>query len=203
MTTLTDLQTMFFFWQVGLGNSFSMIKFCVNAGSQYGAIVVAAAAGNFSEIGPKTLLEPVFGLGTSYQFIRAAQTAAEIRARITTLAAFLSTSTTSIATTDPATNAAVGGAVASKIFYIQAIIAARGGAIERITKLNFSSKDYVIIVDSVKTPVSDIHPYRRQFTENSKIIIDNMFQKHTSSLYLQGSAQKIKAIPPTCLAPII
>jgi hypothetical protein len=180
-----------------------MIKFCVNAGSQYGAIVVAAAAGNFSEIGPKTLLEPVFGLGTSYQFIRAAQTAAEIRARITTLAAFLSTSTTSIATTDPATNAAVGGAVASKIFYIQAIIAARGGAIERITKLNFSSKDYVIIVDSVKTPVSDIHPYRRQFTENSKIIIDNMFQKHTSSLYLQGSAQKIKAIPPTCLAPII
>ena len=63
------VKNLLFFWQVGLVDSFSMIKFCVNAGSQYGAIVVAAAAGNFSEIGPKTLFEPVFGLGTSYQTV--------------------------------------------------------------------------------------------------------------------------------------
>jgi hypothetical protein len=178
-----------------------MIKFCINTGAQYGAIVVAAAAGNFSDIGPKVLFEPVLGLGTSYQFIKAAQTAAERRARIATLAAFLSTSGASVVTTDPATNAAVGGAIASKISYMRAILA-RGGATHQITKLNFSSKDYVIIVDSVKTPVLDIHPYGTQFTENSKIIIDNMFQEQTACRYLQGSAQKIKTMPPTCLIPI-
>ena len=112
---------MLFFWQVGLVDTFSLIQsklnqtICINTGSQYGAIVVASAAGNFSDIGPKVLFEPIIGLGTSYQFIRAAQTAAERRARIATLAAFLSTSGASAVTTDPATNAAVGGAVASKI----------------------------------------------------------------------------------------
>ena len=50
MTTSLDLQLMFFFWQVRLVDAFSMIKFCINTGS---AIVVAAAAGNFSGIGPK------------------------------------------------------------------------------------------------------------------------------------------------------
>ena len=97
---------MLFFWKVGLVNIFSLIQFCINTGSQYGAIVVASAAGNFSEIGPKVLFEPITGLGTSYQFIRAAQTAAERRARIATLAAFLSTSGASAVATDPATNAA-------------------------------------------------------------------------------------------------
>jgi len=49
-----------FFWQVGLVDTFSLIQFCVNSGSQYGAIVVASAAGNFSDIGPKVLFEPIF-----------------------------------------------------------------------------------------------------------------------------------------------
>ena len=62
----TSLELMFFFWQVGLVDTFSMIQFCINTGSQYGAIVLAAAAGNVSDIGPKVLLEPVLGLGTGY-----------------------------------------------------------------------------------------------------------------------------------------
>ena len=95
----TSLKLMLFFWQVGLVDTFSLIQFCINTGSQYGAIVVASAAGNFSDIGPKVLFEPIVGLGTSYQFIRAAQTAAERRARIATLAAFLSTSGASVVTT--------------------------------------------------------------------------------------------------------
>jgi hypothetical protein len=41
---------MLFFWQVGLVDTFSLIQFCVNSGSQYGAIVVASAAGNFSDV---------------------------------------------------------------------------------------------------------------------------------------------------------
>lgn len=194
---------MFFFWQVGLVDTFSLIQFCINTGSQYGAIVVASAAGNFSDIGSKVLFEPIIGLGTSYQFIKAAQTAAERKARIATLAAFLSTSGASAVTTDPATNAAVGSAVASKIAYMRAILT-RGGGSCNITKSISSSslKDFAIIVDSVKTPVLEIHPYRTQFTYNSKIIIDNMFHEHTARRYLQGSAQKIKTVAPTFLAPI-
>ena len=54
----TSFKLMLFFWQVGLVDTFSLIQFCVNSGSQYGAIVVACAAGNFSDIGPKVLFEP-------------------------------------------------------------------------------------------------------------------------------------------------
>lgn len=117
---------MFFFWQAGLVDTFSMIQFCSNTGSQYRAIVVSAAAGNFSDIGPKVLFEPVIGLGTGYQFIRAAQTAAERETQIATLVAFLSTSAGSALTTDPATNAAVGGARVSKIAYMQVILTRNG-----------------------------------------------------------------------------
>jgi hypothetical protein len=157
----TSLKLIFFFWQVGLVDTFSLIQFCINTGSQYGVIVIASAAGNFSDIGPKVLLEPVFGLGTGYQFIRAAKTAAERRARIATLAAFLSTSASAV-TTDPATNAAVGGAVASKIAYMRAILT-RGGGSSNIAKSISSSslKEFAIIVDSVKTPILEIHPYRQ------------------------------------------
>ncbi len=148
-------------------------------------------------------MEPIIGLGTSYQFIKAAQTAAERKARIATIAAFLSTSGASAVTADPATNAALGGAIASKIAYMRAILT-RGGASSSITKSISSSslKDFVIIVDSVKTSVSEIHPYRTQLAYNSKIIIDNMFHEHTARRYLQGSAQKIKTVAPTILAPI-
>ena len=123
----TSLQLMLFFWQVGLVDTFSFIQFCINSGTQYGAIVLASAAGNFSEISPKVLFEPIIGLGTSYQFIRAAQTEAERRARILTLAAFLSTSASTV-TLDPATNVAVGSAVASKIAYMRAILTRGGGS---------------------------------------------------------------------------
>ena len=98
----TSSELMLFFWQVGLVDTFSLIQFCINTGSQYGAIVAASAAGNFSDIGPKVLFEPIIGLGTSYQFIIAAQTAAEQRAYIATLKAFLSTSGASAVTIDPA-----------------------------------------------------------------------------------------------------
>jgi hypothetical protein len=155
----TSLQLAIFFYPMGLINTFTLIKFCINSGTQYAAIVSASASGNFSTIGLKVLFEPITGLGTSYQFIKAAQTAAERRARIATLATFLSTSTLSVTQLDPATNIAVGASVASKIAYMRLLLL-RGGATNQITKLNFSSKDYVIIVDSIKTPVLEIHPYR-------------------------------------------
>ena len=167
-------------------------------------IVVASAAGNFSDIGPKVLFEPIIGLGTSYQFIRAAQTAAERKARIATLAAFLSTSGASAVTTDPATNAAVGSAVASKIAYMRAILTRGGGGSYNIAKSISSSslEEFAVVVNSVKTPVLDIHPYWTEVTYNSKMIIDDMFQEHTARRCLQGSAQKIKTVAPSYLAPM-
>jgi len=184
------------FWNIGLVDTFSVLKLCINCGSQYMSIVGTAAIGNSSDLGIKTLLEPVLGLGTSYQFVKAAATTAERRQRIATLASFLAASATSV-TTDPNTNIAIGAAVRNKIGYMRAILA-RGGGSQHI--LNPSLKDFTIIADSVKTPVLEIHPYRTQFTYNSKMIIDNMFQEHTARLYLQGSAQKIKTVARTYLS---
>jgi hypothetical protein len=54
------------FCQLGLVDTFILIQFFTNIGSQYEAIVVAAATGNFSDSGPKILLEPVTGIGIIY-----------------------------------------------------------------------------------------------------------------------------------------
>ena len=196
--TYQQFQLLMIFWQLGLVDTFNVLKLCVNCGSQYVGIVLSSAAGNFSDIGPKVLLEPVLGLGTGYQFVKAAATAAERRQRIATLASFLAASGGALST-DPTTNGAIGAAVASKIGYMRAILA-RGGGSQHI--LNPSLKDFTIvvdsIVDSIKTPM--VYPYRAQFTANCKININNMFQKHTARRYLQGSAQKIKTVAH--LAPI-
>lgn len=48
----------------------------------------------------------------------------------------------------------------------------------------------------------EVHPYRGQFTANCRLSINNIFQDHTASLYLQGSTEKIKIVAPTYLAPI-
>jgi len=199
--TYTQFQILMLFWNMGLVDTYSVLKLCINCGSQYLGVVLASAAGNFSDIGPKVLFEPVLGLGTGYQFVKAAATAAEKRQRIATLASFLAASAGAL-NTDPTTNAAIGSAVASKITYMKAILA-RGGSLQRNQYvLNPSLKDFIITVDSIKNPILEIHPYRTQFTCNSKMIIDNMFQEHTARRYLQGSAQKIKTVAPTYLAPI-
>ena len=116
------------FRKVKLVNICIPIHFWINIGSQYGTIVIASlAAGNFSRIGLKVLFEPIIGLGISYRYIGAAQTAAERRARIVTLAALLSVSGTSALTPDPATNLAVGACVASKIAYMRRTLTLGGG----------------------------------------------------------------------------
>ena len=100
-------------------------------------------------------------------------------------------------------NAAVGGAVASKIAYMRAILTRGGGSCSIAKSISSSSlKEFAIVVDSVKTPVLNIHPYQAEFTYKSRMIIDNMFQEHTARRYLQGSAQKIKTVAPAYLAPM-
>ena len=121
-----EFQLLMLFWNLGLVDTFSVIKLCVNCGSQYMGVVLSSAAGNTTELGIKSVLEPILGFGTSYQFVMAAATAIERRQRIATLASFLAASGGAL-TTDPTTNAAMGAAVASKIAYMRAILA-RGGS---------------------------------------------------------------------------
>lgn len=130
----------------------------------------------------------------------AAANAVERRQRIATLASFFSASAGAL-TTDPTTNAAMGAVVASKIAYMKAIIATRGGSQEFLEYvLTPSLKNYLITVNPVVNPV--LSPAQIQLQETNKLIIQNMFQEHTARRYLQGSAQKIKTIAPNYLAPM-
>jgi hypothetical protein len=197
--TYKEFQLLMIFWQLGLVDTFSVLKLCVNCGSQYVGIVLSSAAGNYSDLGIASLVEPILGLGTSYKFVKAAANAAERHQRIAIWASFFAVSGGTL-TTDPTTNAAIGAAVASNIGYMKTILA-RGGS-SQIQQYILTSKDFAIVADSIKTSLLDVHPYRSEFTANSKMIIDNMFNQHTAHRYMEGSIQKIKTIPPTCLIPI-
>jgi len=138
-------------------------------------IVGSAVAGNFSQIHPGIFLEPILNLVTSvpYIAIAAAATIAERHKRIATLAAFLATSAAAVSL-NPTTNLAIGGTVVSKMGYMKAILSRGGSDSYRLTKSISSSllKDFVINVDSLRTSGLKIHPYRIEFTDNSKLIIN-------------------------------
>lgn len=135
-------------------------------------------------------MEPITGLGTGYQFVRAAQTAAERRSRIATLAAFLAASGRGAVTSDVPTNGALGAAVASHISYMRGILAREGGATGcKLTKLQ----------SSFKAPVFEIDLFRAQFDSNCKIIIHNIFKEQATHRYLQVSTNKIKTVAPIYL----
>lgn len=65
------------------------------------------------------------------------------------------------------------------IAHMRDVLQIHGGSI-----LGSEVKDFKIVLDSVQTSIFEIHPYQKQFTENSKIIINNMFQEHTGRHYL-------------------
>ena len=143
---------------------------------------------------PKVLFEPILGIGTSFQFIRAAKTLADRRARIATLAAFLSTSASAAITTDPSTNFGVGSAVASKISYMRVILA-RGGSQPVVEYILVPGVKYFVTPESLAGPTVD--PKRINKREKSRIIIENMFREHTSRRYTNGLARRV--LEPTVL----
>ena len=110
---MNSIKIMIFLWQIGVVDSLTLFQFCMNCGAQYGGLVVAEAAGSMNDIGPSVLLAPLAGLGTSYKYVRVAQGAMEKRARIATIASFLTMSGR-----DPATNGAAGGTIATFIGHI-------------------------------------------------------------------------------------
>jgi len=48
-----SLKAMVLLWQFELVDTLSMVQFFINSGSQYMAIVVGAASGRYSDIGPR------------------------------------------------------------------------------------------------------------------------------------------------------
>jgi hypothetical protein len=97
---MNEIKIMIFLWQIGVVDSLTFFQFCMNCGAQYTGLTLGQAAG---DIGPSVLLAPVQGLGTSYQYVRAAQGLMERRARIATIAAFMAMSGRATLT-DPATH---------------------------------------------------------------------------------------------------
>ena len=120
---------------------------------------------------------------------------AKRRTRVFTLTDLLPASSVTAVGSSPTANIGLGTAICAHITHMRNILEIRGGQI-------LSSKVNKNVLDSVKTPVSEIHPYRTEFTYNSNMIIGNMFQDHIAWRYFQGSAQKIKTVTPTYLAPI-
>ena len=118
---MNSLKIMILLWQVGIIDSLTLLQFCINCGAQYTGLTLGEAAGYMGDIGPGVLLAPVKGLGTGYQYVQAAQGAMEKRARIATLASFMAMSGRATLT-DPATNAAAGGTIASFIGHMKSVI---------------------------------------------------------------------------------
>lgn len=193
----TSLKFLILMWQLGLVDTFTVVDFLYNSVAQYSAIAGAAIADGNRTNFPGVLFEPIAGFKVSYQFVKAAQTAAERRGRVATLAALLSASTATAVGSTPAANVGLGAAIAAQIAHMRDVLKIRGGSI-----LGSEVQNFKIVLDSVPTSILKIHPYRKKFTENSKMIINNLFQEHTARRYLEGSTQKIKTVAPPYLAPM-
>ena len=196
---------MLFLWQIGVVDTFTAATFLHNVSAQYGAMVAAAIAdGDFRKI-PKALFEPILGLGVGYRFIKAAQNEAERRARVATLAAFLSGSMAAATASTPTANAGLGAGIASHINHMRETLKARGGcSLDSEIVLGSKAKNFEIILDSANIPIVKINRYRYQaeFRSNSKIIINNLFNEHTQRRSFQVTKNTFKTLSPTCIAPI-
>jgi hypothetical protein len=105
------------------------------------------------DIGPSVLLAPVQGIGTSYKYVRAAQGAMERRARIATVAYFIAMSARSTLT-DPATNAAAGGTIASFMGHMKSVIEKSNNITGNLVFVNLAvlsklTKDEFIVLNVV------------------------------------------------------
>lgn len=117
---MNALKIMVLLWQVEIIDSLTLLQFCINCGVQYTGLTLGEAARYTGDIGPGVFLAPVKGLGTGYQYAQAAQ-GAEKRARIATLTSFMAMSGRATLT-NPATNAAAGGTIASFIGHMNSVL---------------------------------------------------------------------------------
>lgn len=180
-------------WQYGLVDTFTAANFIYNVGAQYSVVIFASMAeGNVTK---NVIFGPITGLRIGYQFVLAAESIAERRARILTLACYLATSGASALNSNPPTNVALGGAVAAHISHMREVLkTTRGGQItfKKTKKINLIE---ILLSDSGN------YLYKRQFNSNCKVIIDNIFQEHILRRATQASVKPVKI--PHEIAPII
>lgn len=116
---------MILLWRSGVVDSFIAIQFILNRAAQYGSFVIGSSVGQTPD--PSVLIEPVRQMGTAYQFVRAAQGAAEAQKRAATIAVFLSTSGVALET-DLATNGAMAGVHLAFNAYMHKVLEASNAA---------------------------------------------------------------------------
>ena len=202
------IQTMIFMWKYGMVDGLTAVQFFYNAGVQYTAMVAAAIAegdvttwSHLRQL-PRMLVEPFAGFGVSVRFIKAAQTAAERQARVSTLAAFLASSGAAATSSTPSTNAAIAAGIACHIAHMRETLATRGGS-STSNVLSSGIENFKIILTPAKTPFWEINSYDLQFVENSKLIINGIFKEHNARRYFRSSASNLKILTPTSLTPIV
>jgi hypothetical protein len=196
------LKTMLLLWQLGLVDTLTMIQIFTNTALQYGTMVGIAASSNHSACTPKLLLDPILGLLTSYQYIKAAPTSAEVAKRAATVAVLLSSSVATAFTSDGATNLAQGSVAGAQLSFMrEVILKLRGGSDQLLLK------DFAIMADAIKTPVVPLSLSLAQikFHDNCKLIIQNMWKEQLSRRYVQRAGEKFKMIEfsPSYMAPIV
>lgn len=181
-----SLKIIVLMWQFGLVDTFTAVQFFYNAGAQYAAIVLGSITdSNATNILPM-LVEPISGLHVGYRFIKAAGTPAERHSRIATLAALLSASAAVAANSNPGANAAMGGTVMAHIGDMRKSLEVPGGQIIGDSRVSLST-------------VSKIDSYRLEFTNKSKIIIENMFEDFKTSQSLYATRYVLPAAGKTLL----
>jgi hypothetical protein len=99
----------------------NILQFFKNCAAQYTGLTLGEVANYRGDIGPSVLLAPVQGLGTSYQFIRAAKGPMERSARIANVASFMGSSFSSIFLSLEL-NVAMGASIACFISYMRSVL---------------------------------------------------------------------------------
>ena len=142
MSVNISIKLMIFLWKIGVVDGFTLTQFILNGAAQYGVFVVGSAVGQ--TLDPSILVAPIAQLGTAYQYVRAAQGAAEAQKRAATIAVLLSSST-AVLETDLATNGAMAALNLAFNAYMNSVLeAANGGNIPFL--LTYKAGQHKIII---------------------------------------------------------
>lgn len=138
-----SLKMMMFLWKIGVVDGFTVIQFILNGATQYGVFVVGSVVGQ--TLDPSVLVAPIAQLGTAYQYVRAAQGAAEAQKRAATIAVLLSSST-AVLETDLATNGAMSALNLAFNAYMNSVLEASNGGNVPFILISKSGQHKIIIL---------------------------------------------------------
>lgn len=194
MNYYTSLRIVLFLWQIGWVDSLTAATFFANVGAQYagivsGTLIELTTAGKYSKL-PLVLLEPFRGLAVSCRYVHAARTTSDMHARAATVAALLSASAALATSSSAVVNAGYCGTVSAEITRMRTLLATRGGAIA------LDQVKEAVKLELIKPPMLISEIKRAKYTETCTMIINNMFNEHTTRRYVQDCAKKVTPMTP-------